>query len=669
MGDDRQKTRGGLWAAAIFSFVASLVACGVPAPSPPTITAPVPAEDPLSRLGLRTTTGAAPGYVRDSGCALCHAALYDSYQGVGMAKSMMRPRAANLIEDLDTVYVHEPSRRSYAMTWSGETLLFRRWQTGEDGERIHELELPVEWIVGSGYRSRVYLYRTPGGELYQLPIAWYTQENAWAMAPGFDREDHAGVERPIRRECLFCHNAYPEVSEGSDAAWAPQTFPEDLPEGTGCQRCHGPGAQHISAALSGAEPDAIRAAIVNPAHLPRARRDSVCFQCHLLPAVEMPGVRRFDRTDYSFRPGELLSEYIVHVDIEQSGRAREDRFEINHHAYRLTQSPCYIEGRITCTDCHDPHQPLRSDPRVAGVNGVCLRCHEEHDTSGSGISAAECATCHMPRRRTQDVVHVTMTDHRIPRRPPPDALTPLEEREPGVDGLTFFDDETAPAGVEGEIYRAVTTLRAVGGHSAAREYLEKALPGAALPSSVPWLDLISAELQQGRFAQAEQAIGFLPEALRAEPLVVGWSGIANVGLGRTAAALVDLRKAAAAAPDRAEPQFNLGLVLHRAGEHEEGAARLGRALDLRPNFVTAWIARSAALEALGRREEAIEHLRRALAFDPTRIRAYAAHARLLREAGRIEESERVLRRGVRLGDAPAETGGRDGDDPASPSHR
>lgn len=637
------------------------VACAAPPPAPDTTPPRAGAEaspdgDPLGRLGLRASTGAAPGYVADSGCGLCHARLYESYQGVGMARSMARPRSDNRIEDFGTPYFHEPSQRYYEMAWSGERLLFRRWQLDEDGQRIHRLELPVDWIVGSGYRSRVYLYRTLSGELYQLPIAWYPQAKGWGMAPGFDRADHEGVERRVRRECLFCHNGYPEVAEGADAAWAPQTFPESLPEGTGCQRCHGPGAEHIRAVLEGGSQERLRGAIVNPARLPPERRDSVCFQCHMLPAVEMIGVRRFARGDYSFRAGELLSDYIVHVDVDEPDRPRSERFEINHHAYRLVQSPCHQLGKLGCTDCHDPHQPLRSDSRLAGVNGVCLRCHERHEIvpleGAAAIADDECARCHMPRRRTQDVVHVTMTDHRIGVAPAGDLLAPLEEREADIEGLAFHDPATAPSGTSGEIYRAVTVLRANGRLAPARAYLENALPDAGLATAVPWLDLISAELQQQRFAQAEHAIGFLTEPERSEPLATGWLGIAKVGAGRTTDALADLRKAAAEAPDMPEAQFNLGLVLHQTGSHEEALELLGRALELRPNLVAAWFTRAAALEALGRDVEAIADLRRALEIRPTEARAYTALARLLRETGATEESERVIRQGLQFAKIP-----------------
>jgi len=581
-----------------------LAACATPTHDAPVTQAATPSE--------RAAAPVPEGYVDDARCAGCHATLFESYRGVGMAQAMAKPRRETIIERLDAPFFHAPSQRWYSMSWSGERLLFRRWMGSTDGARSNEIEIPVDWIVGSGYRSRVYLYRTPSGELYQLPLAWYPQENAWGMAPGYDRADHDGVERPVRRECLFCHNAYPAHSDGSDARWAPHTFPEAMPEGIGCQRCHGPGAAHIDAAVDTSSMDAVRRAIVNPARLEAKRRDDVCFQCHMLPAVEMIGVRRFDRGVWSFRPGELLSSYMLHVDIDEPSRARDERFEINHHAYRLTQSPCYIQGGITCIDCHDPHQPLRSDPRVAGANGVCLRCHAKHDVAEARTD--DCVSCHMPRRRTQDVVHVVMTDHRIGVAPQGDLLAPLAEREPDITKLELVD--AGAAGEHGEIYRAITALRANGRNAAARAWLERVLPSTELDSPVPLLDLISAELQQKRFAQAEQLIATLPEAERESPLVIGWNGIAKIGLGRTADALIDLRRAAALTPDSPDALFNLGLVLHRTGAHAEALPLLTRALELRPTLVAALHARAATLDALGRSDEAAHDRSRARAIRP-----------------------------------------------------
>ncbi len=69
------------------------------------------------------------------------------------------------------------------------------------------------------------------------------------MNPGYDRPDYAGSVRPIYYECMFCHNGYPRIP----AAIVSQTkYLLPIPEGIDCQRCHGPGQNHVDKASSGA---------------------------------------------------------------------------------------------------------------------------------------------------------------------------------------------------------------------------------------------------------------------------------------------------------------------------------------------------------------------------------------------------------------------------------
>src|SRR5262245_34752639 len=208
-----------------------------PAAEPSAVPLPVIARD-LAALGVATTAGAAPGYVEDRACGLCHSEIAETYAAKGMARAFRRPRPEADIEDFAAPpFVHAASRQQLEIARRDGRLLFRRWQLDGAGRPINLFEREVDWILGSGSHARTYLYRTPGGELYQLPLAWYTQERAWGMAPGFDRPDHDGVLRRVRRECLFCHDAYPEVPAGSDLYGAPQELPAALPEGLGCQRC------------------------------------------------------------------------------------------------------------------------------------------------------------------------------------------------------------------------------------------------------------------------------------------------------------------------------------------------------------------------------------------------------------------------------------------------
>ena len=208
--------------------------------------APITEQDPLELLGARASTGAAAGYIDDAICATCHKEIYDSYQHVGMSQSFKRPENAIPVETFGIEYYHDASKRFYKIVENDQRLVFERYQRDANGDSINRIELPIDWVIGSGNKVRSYAYQTDWGEIFMLPLSWYADTGLWRMSPGFEHANHKGVSRKITRECLFCHNAYPEVAAGSDAFWETETVPSVLPEGTGCPRCHGPGADHVS---------------------------------------------------------------------------------------------------------------------------------------------------------------------------------------------------------------------------------------------------------------------------------------------------------------------------------------------------------------------------------------------------------------------------------------
>ncbi|HJQ40154.1 MAG TPA: tetratricopeptide repeat protein, partial [Thermoanaerobaculia bacterium] len=533
-----------------------------------------------------------PGYVDDSLCADCHRELAATYRHVGMSQSFSRPRASNVIEDFDAPpYFHEKSKQYFEMRRRGDAITFRRYQL-RDGKQVNVFEQMVDWILGSGHRSRTYLYATPGGELYQLPIAWYSQIRAWRMSPGYDRADHDGVTRRVRHECMFCHNAYPDVAKSSESYWRAQTFPRELPQGIGCQRCHGPGARHAAIALTG-DMAKTKASIVNPAKLDARRMMDVCYECHLQPAVALFGVRRLGRDIYSFRPGQLLADYAPPLDIDTK-----DRFEINHHPYRLEQSRCFRESnaKLTCLTCHDPHRRKT----LAEYRAACLSCHQK-----AHRASEDCIACHMPQRRTQDVVHAVMTDHLIQRKPSGDPLAPLEETEPQFSRTEFL------YGVKDPLLLLLPLMRAHGWANANEVNQLQQLLAQAKPKEIePYFDLAAGLLRQKRYADLEKVVQPIDH-----PLALEWLGIARTGqTGDRSHAIRLIEESLKRDPARAEGEFNLGLFLFGAGRVNDAIAHYQRALALRPNFAAAWLRLAEAQRKLGDDAAAAESDRRAAAI-------------------------------------------------------
>ena len=638
----------------ILLAAASLGGCGQSS-TPQVEVSPRNDADPLARIGARASTGAAPGYVDDMVCRNCHQDIYDSYQHVGMSQSMKRPGNASAIESFGIEYVHEPSRNVYRISETESGPVFERFQRDADGEPINHVEIPIDWVIGSGNKVRSYAYQTEFGEMFMLPLSWYADASQWAMSPGFEHAGHQGISRKITRECLFCHNAYPEVAAGSDAFWETETFPAQLPEGTGCQRCHGPGADHVRTVLAGgSDVDTIRSKIVNPARLNGEQRDSVCFQCHMLPSVTVVGSRRIGRSDYSFRPGELLSDYMVHVEVSEEGISRADQFEINHHGYRFFLSSCYQEsdGRFGCIDCHNPHEKPASAEIRASSSQVCRGCHEDAAQSHASATAyneKDCISCHMPERRTTDVVEATMTDHRIATGPfDLDALVaPKPPYRHGITGIDLIDFGNVPEGDAREFYRLSAIARANRYLEVARKGLAQHLETNAYLSPTPYIDLVRTQLQVGDYAAAEAELGKLLDAF--PDLHVGHTllGTALLAQGKLEQANSALRRSVELQPDP-ETWFNLAITLLQAGNAIEAEEAIDKAIELRPTMAQAWKYRARLLLEKGQAASAVEAYMESLRLEPRDADTYRQLVQALRKSGRGEEAERYLEHGLRV---------------------
>lgn len=567
-------------------------------------------------------------YVDPQSCRPCHTEIWDSYAETGMGRSFSRVQDLEADERLvqPTPFFHEASDRYYQVVERDGRAYLKRWQDGFSGRPANVREERIDFVMGSGNHARSFLRQEPDGRLFEAPLGWYADGGGtWAMSPGYDRPNHDGFERVVGFDCMFCHNGYPELPPGADRVGEPPRYTGRIPSGIDCQRCHGPGEEHVAAASSGVgDTEAIRATIVNPARLTQERQLDVCFQCHLettsrpLPQV----VHRYDRSYFSFRPGEALSGYALHFD-HAAGAGWDDKFEINHAAYQLRRSACFTRspGLMTCTTCHDPHLTARGEEAVAQYRTACLGCHTgEAGPPADGVHGpnADCASCHMPKRRTHDVVHAVMTDHRIMRRPPADPLAPLAERsllsEVGYRGeVTPYYPDAAHVTAGDEIYVAAAQVMQASNLEAGIERLARAIDHLAPEEAEPYFELGDAYLKAGR---PVDAVARFEEALRRRP---------DFALARRR-----LGEALAAAGDDARAEQEL----MRAGETVEGAAAL-RELGL--------------LQARqGRFAEAVETSRAALARDPKAAAVHNTLGGALASLGRTAEAEASYREALRL---------------------
>jgi len=586
-------------------------------------------------------------YVDSRLCAFCHRQIYESYRQTGMAKSLFKPAPANTIEDYkgNTQFYHSLSDTHFSMIFRDQAYYQRRWQIGFDGKETNAEEMKIDYVIGAGDHSIAYLHRTTRGTLIELPLGRYTECGGyWGMSPGFDSR-RPDTRRLISYACVFCHDAYPQVPSGSDVPEAPSgsdvpgtdpVFTADLPEGIDCQRCHGPGGQHVRAAQAGAEVSDISSRIVNPARLSSKLQMELCMQCHLEPTTgRLPAlVRRFNRGIFSHIPGEPLEDYVLYFD-HAPNTGYDDKFQFVSVAYRLRKSRCFLEskGALTCLSCHDPHRKLPAGEEATSYySGQCLHCHESIINTlvaqGKHPDAADCVSCHMPKRRTEDVVHAVITDHFIRRKAPLRDLqaelqeSNLTDAEEYHGAVVPYYPSPLPKTSENSQYLAVAQVarqnnlkkgvvdlaREMNQHPPHEEafYIalgdawknsgnSKAAAGAfeqavrIKPKSVTALRSFAGSLKtSGDVSRSEQ---ILKQAIDLAPLDGRtWNQYAmlEADLGRTDSAIDKLQKALALDPDLPAGDLNLATLFVRKGEMEPAETALKRALSIDPYNAAAY---------------------------------------------------------------------------------
>ena len=469
-------------------------------------------------------------------------------------------------------------------------------------------------------------------------MTWYVEREKWDLSPGY-RERNLRFERPISPECMTCHNGLPE-----HAPFTPAHY-ESVPEGITCERCHGPGGDHVERHLAGLGPeedagDGIDASIVNPAHLERDGQLAVCQQCHLTGT----SVFAEGESPTTYRPGRPLEANRA-VFVDQGQLEDPERFGIASHAQRLALSACFEASAMTCTTCHDPHQPT-AELSEDHFNAVCQSCHSPgrppNPAAELGATEAEvlvcgrdgahsveeamtgnCVSCHLQKSGTSDIPHVTFTDHWIRRTLPParspDEIERVLVRDTPVELVRITDGRTS--GPDADLEAAIAYF----------EYYDES---HRLPA---YLDSVEIKAERGLAVGADRADARL--AL----------GRALLEKGEVAGANRALEEAAGRHPGRADLLYWLGTARLESGAPAAAVTALGEAVAVQPAFVEAHVKLAEALEAAGRPSEAEAAYREALRRDPVhQPQAWNNLGFLLLQAQRLDEALPMFERATAL---------------------
>ncbi|MGP0068598.1 MAG: tetratricopeptide repeat protein [Isosphaeraceae bacterium] len=342
-------------------------------------------------------------FVGSSRCAECHPAEFKSQQGSRHARTFFR---ATELGGLELPPSAVPDRSDpKVMHTLGRT---------DDG-RMHQetrvegqvFDAVVQYAFGSGDRGLTPIGRDEDGNPYEMRLSEYRdgQRTYWDVTSGHPRNPSRAKDflgQPLDddgiRRCLVCHVTDTRSILDQSGACAND-------RGIGCEKCHGPGGNHLRAAEGKfLETDP---AIGRPTLASGSRVVKICAQCH------------------SPRGQEVL---------------RDDPMAVRFQGSTLTWSRCFTESNDTldCTTCHDPHRNVSTS--AAYYESKCLSCHPGAGKAGAEVGrrldssagrsrrsalaepsghttcpvnpSTGCIGCHMPG--VKDVVpHSLFTDHYI----------------------------------------------------------------------------------------------------------------------------------------------------------------------------------------------------------------------------------------------------------------
>lgn len=339
-------------------------------------------------------------YAGAAACATCHKDIYDSQQSSHHAHTFARaadmerwslPREP-VPDRFDSEVLHELIRLDQELVYS----------TTRAGQKAGGT---VDFVFGSGDRGATPVGRDEHGALVEFRLSYYGADVGWDVTTGHpDLPSNAAtggpgaflgrrLTRDIFRRCFECHT--------TDAHLALQrSGPTAADHGIGCERCHGPGGNHVVA--MNAAPRLGDLAIARPRLANNVEVTGLCARCHS-PRGNV---------------------------VEQT-----DPLSIRFQGSTLTWSRCFTQsqGSLSCVSCHDPHTDARTEP--AYYEQKCLDCHAPARVRSEASDLADntrsivlpesvrrvpcpvnersgCIECHMPERANV-IRNTRFTDHFI----------------------------------------------------------------------------------------------------------------------------------------------------------------------------------------------------------------------------------------------------------------
>lgn len=332
-------------------------------------------------------TLSAAHYVGSQSCQKCHADIYHRWQKTPMA---------NVVRD--------PREHPEALIPSLATNTVAKFTLSQ-----------VAFVYGSLWKQRY--FTKIGDDYFPLPAQWEIANHKWSkyfVGPGSDWwasfYPADNLQRPTGPTCDGCHSVGYDIHTKQVAEW-----------NVGCERCHGPGSEHIE------HPS--RGNIFDPSHANYVDASDTCIQCHSQgrpPSMPIEG--KYYDWPVGYEVGKRLQDYWTLEDHSlgttdfyyfADGTAHKNRMQGND----FVQSVMYRRG-ITCFSCHDVHGTSNYAQLVMPADKLCLACHgplspngpraaslEAHTHHRKDSRGSQCVACHMPQIQTEGPANTFVHAH------------------------------------------------------------------------------------------------------------------------------------------------------------------------------------------------------------------------------------------------------------------
>ena len=418
-------------------FVAVLVAFALPALlllvlafllSPPS-----PTRDSAVQ---QSNVAATNSFAGSESCAKCHPQQYELWKNSTHGRAGGPPEKSRVIARFDGTPLHFKDAVVTPLINANGEYIF-----AVEPEGAPKMEIKVDAVVGGGHMygggTQSFFEKFPDGTVRFLPFDFIRREGLWFVQLRRDKS-WAPISREISLQtdlanwpphrvlgtltefsnCQNCHGSQIAV------AYNPQAHKYDThfqSLAINCESCHGPGKRHIEIVSRPGWEKLPEIGMKPLATLSKEQSLLVCFQCHaskdtIREAAYLPGMQLEDF--FSLKLPVFEDSFTV------DGRVRGFGYQSTH-----LYSDCYLDGSMTCVDCHDPHSQSYRD--VFGKplqsrfdNGQCTSCHASKavNTTAHSHHKADspgnlCVGCHMPYLQHQTVGTALMfarSDHSIP---------------------------------------------------------------------------------------------------------------------------------------------------------------------------------------------------------------------------------------------------------------